>query len=118
MNRYLSLRPNEKVFLMDTDLGQGMYGFPATVSLYYFGLSDIRLNNMNEVTLHNPLMQIFVGEFTPHQFIGSYLSAIGKLSEMQQQISSTSLLLVNTHGYITNIGENLFYDICKIVRPF
>ena len=28
-----------------------------------------------------------------------------------------SILIVNTHGFITNIGEILFYDILKIVDP-
>lgn len=28
-----------------------------------------------------------------------------------------SVLIINTHGFLTNIGEILFYDICKIIDP-
>jgi polynucleotide 5'-kinase involved in rRNA processing len=30
---------------------------------------------------------------------------------------SESILIINTHGYINNIGEILFYDICNIINP-
>jgi len=28
-----------------------------------------------------------------------------------------SVLIINTHGFLTNIGEIIFYDMCKIIDP-
>lgn len=31
--------------------------------------------------------------------------------------SQNNILIINTHGYVTNIGENLLYDLIQISNP-
>jgi polynucleotide 5'-kinase involved in rRNA processing len=37
--------------------------------------------------------------------------------QLFNEMFSESVLVVNTHGYVNNIGENLLYDIQDIVKP-
>ena len=43
------------------------------------------------------------------------MSAITKASNLFKELFSESVLFVNTHGYVSNIGEILFYDIYNII---
>lgn len=56
---------DDKVFLLDTDLGQGLFNFPGTVNLYCFGANDIIINNLGKITYSLPLSQYVIGEFSP-----------------------------------------------------
>ena len=117
INSLLSMNKSQvsKVFYLDTDLGQSTFQFPGTISLYLIDAPLI--TNLGDPQFLTPIVTFFIGEFSPINHIDKYLQAISKIIEFYNNINEKYPLIINTHGYITGIGENIFYDIVKIVDP-
>jgi len=107
--------PKSAVFYLESDLGQNSFFFPGTVGLSSF-VSPV-LSNLAQPVLLQPLTYDFIGEFSPQQFTTSYLKAIENCMNFYDYSSFNCPLIVNTHGYISNIGENILYDLVRIVKP-
>jgi len=106
---------NSTVFYLESDLGQNSFFVPGTVGLFNF--TSPVLNNLNQPILQKPITYDFVGEFSPQQFVYQYLKAVENCIKFYDYSSLNCPMIVNTHGYIANIGENIIYDLVKIVQP-
>jgi len=106
---------NSTVFYLESDLGQNSFFVPGTVGLFNF--TSPVLNNLTQPILQKPITYDFIGEYSPQQFVYQYIKAVENCIKFYDYSSLNCPLIVNTHGYIANIGENIIYDLVKIVQP-
>ena len=94
-----------------------MFNFPGTVNLFCLSREDLVLTNLSakSVDFLKPILNFFVGEFSPQQRIEFYLKSIEKCIEFVDNTFKNVPMVINTHGYIKNIGKILFFDIEKII---
>ncbi|EAR99671.2 pre-mRNA cleavage complex II protein Clp1 (macronuclear) [Tetrahymena thermophila SB210] len=107
----------DRICVLDTDLGQSLFHFPGTVNLFSMSKKDIHLSNLTHIHFIKPVLSIYVGEYSPQYFIQQYIAGIKKCFKFYQEYFRNCPLIVNTHGYITNIGELLLYEIQDIIEP-
>lgn len=106
---------NNSTFYLETDLGQNSFFFPGTVAMFSF--KDPILHNLQGPCLQKPLFEEFIGEFSPTHHTTAYLKAIQNAINYYNFSNPDRSLVINTHGYVSGIGENILYDVIKIVEP-
>eukprot|EP01016_Furgasonia_blochmanni_P055283 TRINITY_DN9221_c0_g1_i3.p1 TRINITY_DN9221_c0_g1~~TRINITY_DN9221_c0_g1_i3.p1 ORF type:complete len:559 (-),score=115.22 TRINITY_DN9221_c0_g1_i3:468-2144(-) len=123
MNSLLSSRREyqsivaREVILLDTDLGQPIQSFPGCVTLKRVSTPIFdNLHGRPHKVHETQDLCCFIGEFSPTNNVEGYLQAVEKALKHYES-SYRSPLIINTHGYISNMGENLIYDMVKIVQP-
>lgn len=113
LNKLLS-QGQGRVHFLDTDLGQSTFYVPGTVSLLSFDKPV--LSNLGQPYIKEPTLSFFVGEYSPLNFIESYLHAVSNAISFYDSFIRNEPLIISMHGFISNIGENLLYDLLNIVR--
>jgi len=101
--------------LLETDLGQPLEGIPGVLSLRRLEVVDG--NKKWEIE-----QQIFVGDHSPAVHPSTYIEAIKRLFERQQEEEQKrdalkSVLMVNIHGWNSGIGAEMIHTIMKQISP-
>jgi polynucleotide 5'-kinase involved in rRNA processing len=80
----VSSKKERKVYFLDCDLGQPMFGLPGCVSLFEFSRKDYPLTNLGGGVPFsgekNLLLSLYVGEFSPHQEMNRFLDCVRYLA--------------------------------------
>ena len=95
---------SKPVCLLDLDIGKGR-GLPATINLY-------RYNGSSTTT-----STYWVGEYTPLNFCDLYLQSVMKVMEEYNTLYFNDVLIVNTMGYLTGLGELVMIELNRIIQP-
>ena len=90
--------------LIDSDLGKNRL-LSGCVSLTI--VTDGEEENQN----------LWIGETTPLNNINGYIQALKYFHRLYKEKYFTHSLIINTMGYLTGIGEILFYEIFDIIKP-
>ncbi|KAJ2650709.1 Polynucleotide 5'-hydroxyl-kinase grc3 [Coemansia sp. RSA 1250] len=114
-----------QVFYMDTDLGQSEFAASGALSLTL--LDSPVLGPPFTHTMHREFVHaVYMGVVSPKNDPDRYVVAIEKLAnvyrdyvsrEQNTQPNSIIPLVVNTQGWIKNLGLDLHYSLCEQVRP-
>ncbi|KAJ2852175.1 Polynucleotide 5'-hydroxyl-kinase grc3 [Coemansia brasiliensis] len=114
-----------QVFYMDTDLGQSEFAAPGALSLTL--VDSPILGPPFTHTLHREFVHaVYMGVVSPKNDPDRYVVAIEKLAavyrdyvsrERDTQSNTIIPLVVNTQGWIKNLGLDLHYSLCEQVRP-
>lgn len=70
--------------------------------------------------LKKPIISFFCGEFSPINGPSEYLISIKKALNFYQNLQPAEKgpLIINTHGFINNLGENLLFDLIHLTQAF
>ncbi|KAJ2455732.1 Polynucleotide 5'-hydroxyl-kinase grc3 [Coemansia sp. RSA 2336] len=112
-----------QVFYMDTDLGQSEFAASGALSLTL--LDSPVLGPPFTHTMHREFVHaVYMGVVSPKNDPDRYVVAIEKLANVyrdyvgcEQNANSIIPLVVNTQGWIKNLGLDLHYSLCEQVRP-
>lgn len=106
---------NGAVLFMNLDCGQSEFGPPSIVSLY---LVDSFILGPSFTAQIHPLHQEFVGSISLSDNPRGYLYAIEKLCRFLHHKAPKGFpLLINTMGWTTGLGLDLFKCIVKLIQP-
>lgn len=110
------LRSSGKVVLIDLDPGQSECTPAGCVS---YSLIEKPLMGPNFTHLRTPVYQLFIDELNVARCIMRYLSGVKMLIEKLKTCPVLSRLpiVVNTMGFIQDLGWNLMILVIKLIRP-
>lgn len=92
------------ICILDCDIGRNR-GIPGCVSL------------SSQSKGSNFIRNIWVGEFSPLNEVPNFLKALRYLLSIYEEHYFTHTLILNTMGYLTAMGELLFYELFQLVKP-
>lgn len=109
------LNKNIKIYLLDCDVGQSEMNPPCNISL---NLIEKPLFGPQFTHLREPIQSFFYPCTTSLIDPTRYVRTIEKLYYIFESYSSkNSILVVNTQGWIYDLGNNLLSDILNIISP-
>ncbi|XP_065829994.1 polynucleotide 5'-hydroxyl-kinase NOL9-like isoform X2 [Oscarella lobularis] len=107
-----------EVAFLDTDVGQSEFTAPGFVSL-----NVVKDPIFGPAFCHQqePVISHFFGDVTPKRRPGFYLDCVESCIRYFETTTTTKHsfvpLIVNCHGWVRGLGELLFNDLLRIVKP-
>ena len=70
--------------------------------------------------LKEPMLSFFCGEFSPINGPSEYLTSINECLKFYKNLKEDEKgpLIINTHGFINNLGETLLFDLIQLTQAF
>ena len=113
LNSFIS--DKRKVSYLDIDL-MNPIDLPGIITYYSIDM-PILTNKSCEIDVKSKEKYMrFIGETLPNHYIDLFLKSLRNLYEKIKE--NDNILIINTQGYLKEIGEILLYDIIRIIRPF